>query len=134
MLKYLLHLSVALLFITCKTESSKVKTIIETEDKAVFSSVEEAITKSKKPVVVYFWANWCGPCKTVSPIIKELRKKYKGKVVIDKVNVDINPEFTSKNNIRNIPAVLIFKNGKLVDKITGANSKTTYIARINNTL
>jgi thioredoxin len=78
-----------------------------------------------KPLVIDFWAEWCGPCRMISPIIDELYKEYDGKVVIGKVNVDENDEIPAEYGIRNIPTLLFFKNGELVDKHVGAAVKST---------
>lgn len=83
-----------------------------------------------KPVVIDFWAPWCGPCKMVAPIIEELAAEYEGRVIIGKCNVDDNDDVSVAFGIRNIPTVLFFKDGKLVDKQVGSTSKSTYAAKI----
>jgi len=80
---------------------------------------------SDKPLVIDFWAEWCGPCRMISPIVDELYKEYDGKVNIGKVNVDENDEIPAKYGIRNIPTLLFFKDGELVDKHVGAATKST---------
>ena len=75
------------------------------------------------PLVVDFWATWCGPCRMVAPIIEELAKKYEGQVVIGKGDVEENEDLTGEFGIRNIPTILFFKNGEVVDKVIGAQPK-----------
>ena len=94
------------------------------------ASVKELI-ESGKPVVVDFWAEWCGPCRMLIPIIEELAKEYEGKVTIGKLNVDDNTETSEQYGIRNIPTVLFFKNGELADKVVGALPKATFVEKIN---
>lgn len=81
---------------------------------------------SSQPVLVDFWATWCGPCRKLGPIIEEVGKDYTGKAIVAKVNVDENRQLAQSYNIRGIPAVLVFKNGKLIETIVGVNSKSTY--------
>ncbi|GEM64292.1 MULTISPECIES: thioredoxin [Sphingobacterium] len=88
------------------------------------SNFEEVVLKSDKPVLVDFWAEWCGPCRMVGPIVEELANDYGDKAVIGKVNVDENPEISVRFGIRNIPALLFFKNGEIVDKQIGAVPKS----------
>ncbi|GAB3342089.1 thioredoxin [Marivirga atlantica] len=83
----------------------------------------EEIIKSETPVLVDFWAEWCGPCKMIGPVVEELAGEYDGKAVIGKVNVDENPNVSAKFGIRSIPTLLVFKGGEIVDKQIGAVPK-----------
>ncbi len=94
------------------------------------SNFEELVLKSDKPAIVDFWAEWCGPCRLVGPIVEELATEYEGKAVIGKVNVDENSEITSTFGIRNIPTILFFKNGEIVDKQVGATNKAALEAKL----
>ena len=89
---------------------------------------------SGKPMVLDFWAEWCGPCRMVSPIIDELAQEYEGRVVIGKMDVDNNDEVVGQFGIRNIPTVLFLKNGEMVDKIVGATSKDKFVEKIESLL
>jgi len=90
------------------------------------ATFENVVMQSDKLVVLDFWAQWCGPCRQIAPIIDELATEYEGKVVIGKVDVDSCSEITSKFSIRNIPTVLFIKNGELVEKLVGAQSKSKF--------
>ena len=89
------------------------------------ANFDELVLKSDKPVLVDFWAEWCGPCRMVGPMVEELSKEYDGKAVIGKMNVDLNANVPIKFGIRNIPTLLFFKNGQLVDRQVGAVPKAT---------
>ena len=90
------------------------------------STFEEVVLKSEKPVMVDFWAAWCGPCRMVGPIIDEISQDYHGKAVVGKVDVDANQEFAAKFGVRNIPTVLVFHKGELVGRHVGVSPKTSY--------
>jgi len=87
-----------------------------------------------KPVVLDFWAEWCGPCRMVGPIIDELSTDYEGRVAIGKVDVDSNNDIVAEFGIRNIPTVIFFKGGEIVDKQVGAAGKEAFAEKINNML
>jgi len=90
----------------------------------------ESIVAEGKPLVIDFWATWCGPCRMVGPTIEALEKEYEGKVIVGKVNVDDNEELSARFGIRNIPTVLFIKNGEIVDKVVGAAAKPVYVEKI----
>jgi len=94
------------------------------------ANFEEVVLKSDKPVVIDFWAAWCGPCRMVSPIIDELSGEYEDKAVIGKLDVDQNPEVSMKYGVRNIPTVLFMKNGEVMDKQVGAAPKKVYADKL----
>ena len=94
------------------------------------SNLDE-ILATDKPVLVDFWAEWCGPCKMIGPVVEELAGEYEGKAVIGKVNVDENPETASKYGIRSIPTLLVIKGGEIVDKQIGAVPKAVLAGKID---
>jgi thioredoxin 1 len=92
---------------------------------------DELVINSDKPVLVDFWAAWCGPCRMVGPIVEELSNDFDGKAVVGKVDVDANNEVAAKYGIRNIPTLLFFKNGEVVDKQVGVVPKPALAEKIN---
>ena len=95
---------------------------------------QEVIDSGDKVTVIDLWAEWCGPCRLMSPIVEELSKEYEGRAVIGKLNVDDNPEVPTNYNVRGIPTFLIFKNGELKDKVVGAQTKQALKAKIEAVL
>ncbi|NNJ54830.1 MAG: thioredoxin [Bacteroidia bacterium] len=94
------------------------------------SNFEEEVLKSETPVLVDFWAEWCGPCRMIGPIVEELSTEYDGKIKIGKMNVDHNPGVPMKYGIRSIPTLLVFKGGEAVDKVVGAVPKTSLVSKL----
>ena len=95
---------------------------------------DEYVLKSDLPSLVDFWAPWCGPCKAIGPVIEELADVYEGKVQITKMNVDDNPATPGKYSIRAIPTLILFKNGEIVEQVTGAVGKTQLTAMLDKAL
>lgn len=91
----------------------------------------DEIINTDKPVLVDFWAEWCGPCKMIGPVVEELANDYDGKAVIGKVDVDSNPGTSAKFGIRSIPTLLVLKNGKIVEKQVGAVPKSVLVQKLD---
>ena len=90
----------------------------------------DQIVNTDKPVLVDFWAEWCGPCKMIGPVVEELAKDYDGKAVVAKLNVDENPQVTARYGVRSIPTLLVFKGGQIVDKQVGAVPKSVLAQKL----
>jgi thioredoxin 1 len=94
------------------------------------NNFDEMVLQSDKPVIVDFWAEWCGPCRMVGPIVQEIGEDYTEKAVVGKLDVDSNPQVTMKYGIRNIPTILFFKGGEVVDKQVGAVPKSVLVNKL----
>lgn len=95
------------------------------------ANFDELVLKSDKPVLIDFWAEWCPPCRMISPAVEEISKEYEGKAIVGKVNVDFNPGISVRFGIRNIPVLLYFKNGEVVDKQVGAVPKAVLAGKLS---
>jgi thioredoxin 1 len=102
-----------------------VKPIVVTD-----SNFQQEVLNSEKPVLVDFWAVWCGPCKMIAPVVEELAKEYAGQLKVGKLDVDNNPEVSMKYGIRSIPTLMVFKEGKVVEQIVGAVPKRNLVEKV----
>ena len=102
--------------------------VIELND----NNFDEEVIKSNEPVLVDFWAEWCGPCKMIAPSVENIRSEYEGKLKVGKLDVDSNPNVSSTYGIRSIPTLLIFKNGAPVDQIVGAVAQNVIESKVDN--
>ena len=98
------------------------------------ATFEQVVLKSNQPVIVDFWAAWCGPCRMWAPIMEQLSEEYAGKAVVVKVDVDANQEYAAKYGVRNIPTVLFFNKGEQVDKQVGVAPKNVYVEKLSSYL
>lgn len=98
------------------------------------SNFQSEVIDNSQLTIVDFWAEWCGPCRAIGPVIEELSSEYSGKVSVGKLNVDHNGEVSSKYGITSIPAILFFKNGVVVDKLVGAQPKSNFVKKIEQHL
>ena len=94
------------------------------------ANFKEKVLDSEKLTMIDFWAEWCGPCRAIGPVVEELSKEYDGSVNIGKVNVDQNPQLSINYGITSIPAIIFVKGGKVVDKLVGAQPKSNFVKRI----
>lgn len=104
------------------------------EQQLTDAAFDKDVLKSAQPVLVDFWAPWCGPCRMLGPIVEELSKEYAGKVVVGKMNTDENPDTASHYNISAIPTMLFFKGGQVVDQLVGVHPKGAIKAKIDSLL
>lgn len=98
------------------------------------SNFDEVVLQADKPVVVDFWAEWCGPCRMIAPFMEEISREYEGRALVAKCDVDDSPGVAAKFGIRNIPTVLFFKNGEVANKQVGAVPKTNFVSKLEDLL
>ena len=110
--------------------SDKTSTIQQISD----ATFEEDVVKARRPVLIDFWAEWCGPCKAIAPMLNELAEEYRDKVTIVKLNVDENPKISQRFNVRSIPTLILFKNGQVEGQKVGAPRKSDLVAFLDSKL
>ena len=113
-----------------RVTSDKTSTIQQISD----ATFEEDVVKARRPVLIDFWAEWCGPCKAIAPMLNELAEEYRDKVTIVKLNVDENPKISQRFNVRSIPTLILFKNGQVEGQKVGAPRKSDLVAFLDSKL